>query len=54
MTLADRLAQAEAEQLAAQQLRQRAIAAANDAGAALLRVEGQIALLKDLIAEATP
>lgn len=50
MTLQDRLARAEQDREQAAQIQQRAVNAANESGAALLRLDGQIALLKELIA----
>lgn len=50
MTLQDRLTAATHERDQMIQIQQRAIQAANEAGVALARLDGQIALLKDLIA----
>ncbi len=51
VTLQERLAQAEQEREQVVQIQRRAIAAANEAGAALFRLEGKLQLLRDLIAE---
>ena len=53
MTLAERLTAAEQEREQAAQIQQRAIHAANEAQAAIFRLDGRIALLKDLIAAET-
>ena len=53
MTLQERLTTAEQRAVEVQQLRARALDAAQKAVNELVQLEGQIALLKDLIAEAT-
>lgn len=53
-TLSDRLAALEQQQAQTQQLRERAVSAANAAGLDLVRLEAQIALVKELIAEQEP
>lgn len=50
MNLQERLSQAEATLRHHQDLQARALQAANDAAAAILRLDGQILLLKELIA----
>lgn len=53
MTLRERLTQVEQERDKVAQIQQRAVNAANESGAALLRLEGQLVLLHELIAEET-
>lgn len=52
MTLHERLTAVEQEREKVFQIQQRALNAANESSAALLRLEGQMVLLKELIAEA--
>lgn len=51
MTLQERLRQAETEREQATQLQARAVQAANEAATSVVRLDGRIAVLKELIAD---